>query len=81
MEDEFDGLKSKMNSMKKLIVKNVILQKEWVSQLRLINLKMFYLMKKLLDTKCKEFKGKSINKEHMKLTKYICHVLTIKDMC
>ena len=25
---EFDGLKSKMNSMKKLIVKNLILQKE-----------------------------------------------------
>ena len=38
-------------------------------------------MKKLLGTKCKEFKGKSINKEHMKLTKYICRVLTIKDMC
>ena len=38
-------------------------------------------MKKLLGTKQKEFKAKSINQEHMKLTKYLCRVLTIKDMC
>ena len=36
-------------------------------------------MKKLLDAKWKEFKVKSINKEHRKLTKYLCHVLAIKD--
>ena len=29
----------------------------------------------------KRIKVKSINWEHMKLTKYFCHVLTIKDMC
>ena len=33
------------------MVKNVIQQKEKVLQLSLINSKMFYLMKKLLDTK------------------------------
>ena len=58
---EFVGLKSKMYSIKKLMVKNVIQQKEWVLQLSLINLKMFYLIKKLLDTKWKEFKVKNIN--------------------
>ena len=40
---------------------------------------MSYLMKKLLETKLKEFKVKSINQELMKLAKYLCHVLTIKD--
>ena len=47
---EFVGLKSKMHSTK-LMVKNVIQQKDGASQLSLINSKMFYLMKKLLDTK------------------------------
>ena len=60
--NEFAGLKSKMYSMKKkLMVTNVIQQKEWVLRLSLINLKMIYLVKKLLDTKWKEFKAKSIN--------------------
>ena len=58
--NEFEGLKSKMHSMKK-IEKNVIQQKEWVSQLSLTNLTTFYLMRKLLDEKLKEFKVKSIN--------------------
>ena len=40
---------------------------------------MFCLMKKKRNEK--EFKIKSINQEHMKLTKYLCHVLKIKDMC
>ena len=48
---EVVGLKSKMHSIKKLMVKNVIQQKELVSHLGLINLKMFYLMKRLLDIK------------------------------
>ena len=59
MKDEFGGvivsgfvgLKSKMYSIKKLMVKNIIQQKEIVLQLSLINSKMFYLTKKLLDTK------------------------------
>ena len=41
---------------------------------------MSYLMKKLLDTEWKEFKVKSINEELMKLTKYLFHVLAIKDV-
>ena len=36
-------------------------QRKWVSQLSLTNSKMFCLMKKLLDTKWKEFKVKNIN--------------------
>ena len=59
---EFVGLKSKMYSMKKkLMVKNITQQEEWVLQLSLTNSKIFYLMKKLLDKKWKEFKVKSIN--------------------
>ena len=59
MKDEFCGtivsefvrLKSKMYSIKKLMVKNIIQQKEQVLQLNLINLKMFYLIKKLFNRK------------------------------
>ena len=51
------------------MVKNIIQQKEWVSQPSLRNSKMFYLMKKLLDKKWKKFKVKSINYELTKLTK------------
>ena len=59
MKDQFGGvivtefveLKSKMYSMRKLMVKNIVQQKEWVLQLSLINSKMSNLMKKLLDTK------------------------------
>ena len=40
------------------MVKNIIQQKEWVSQLSLINSKMFCLIKILLETKWKEFKVK-----------------------
>ena len=46
---ELVGFKSKMYSIKKLMAKIVIHKREWVSQLNLINSKMFYLMKKLLD--------------------------------
>ena len=49
--DELVGLKSKMYSIKKLMVMNVKQQKESVLQLSLINLKMFHLVKTLLDTK------------------------------
>ena len=53
---EFVGLKCIL--WKKLMVKNTIQQKEWVSQLSLINSKMFCLIKILLETKWKEFKVK-----------------------
>ena len=59
--DKFVGLKSKMYSMKKLMVKNVMQQKEWVLRLILRNFKMFYLTKKYWGKKWKEFKVKSIN--------------------
>ena len=48
---QFVGLKSKMYSIKKLMVKNIMQQREQVLQLNLINLKMFYLIKRLLDKK------------------------------
>ena len=41
---EFVGLKSKMYSRKKLMVKNIIQQKEEVLQLNFIILKIFYLI-------------------------------------
>ena len=45
---EFVGLNSKIYSMKKkLLVKSIIQQKEWVSWMSLTNSKMFCLMKKL----------------------------------
>ena len=43
------------------MVKNIVQQKEWVLQLNLINSKISYLIKKLLDTKWKGFKVKNIN--------------------
>ena len=51
------------------MVKNKIQQNEWMLRLNLTNLKISYLIKKLLDTKWNEFKAKSINKELMELTK------------
>ena len=54
---EFVWPKPKIDSIKKLMVKN-IQQKEWILQLNLMNIKMFYLIKKLLDPKWKEFKVK-----------------------
>ena len=59
MKDEFGGvivnkfvrLKSKMYSVKKLMVKSVIPEKVEVLKLSLINSKMFYFIKKLLGTK------------------------------
>ena len=48
---DFIGSKSKIYSVKKMMVKNIIQEKKWVLQLSLINSKMSYLLKKLLDTK------------------------------
>ena len=36
---------------------------------------------KIIRHKRKEFKVKRLNQELMKLTKYLCHALTIKDAC
>ena len=51
---EFVGLKSKMYSIKKLMIKNWILLKEYRLQQNLMNLRMFYLIKKLLGIKWRE---------------------------
>ena len=54
---EFIRLKSKMYSIKKLMVKNIIQQKEYC-KLNLINLKMFYLIKKIIRQKMKRIQSK-----------------------
>ena len=51
--DELVGLKLKIYSLKKMMVKNLIRQKEWILQQNLMNLMMFCLIKKLLDIKWK----------------------------
>ena len=48
---EFIGLKSKMYAIKKMMVEKQILQKEYALRQNLMNLKMFFLIKKLLDIK------------------------------
>ena len=77
--DKFVRLKPKMHSMKILMVKNLIQQKEWILRLSLMNSKILYLIKKYSDTKWKVFKAKNIKLEHTKLTKYHYRVLMIKD--
>ena len=67
-----------MYAIKKMMVEKQILQKEYALRQNLMNLKMFFLIKKLLDIKSKEFKRKNIKQEPMKLTKYHYHVLMIK---
>ena len=49
--DEFLGLKSKIYSIKILMVKNLIQQKERILQLSLINPKKLYSTKKYSDIK------------------------------
>ena len=59
--DEFIALKSKMYSMKKIDGKEYNAAK-WVNiATDLTNLKIFCLIKKLLDTKWEKFEVKSIN--------------------
>ena len=47
--DQFIGLKSKLYSIKKSMVVNLVLLKEETLQQNSMNLKMFSLIKKLLD--------------------------------
>ena len=58
--DEFVGLKSKC-IVKKIDGKECNTEKGVSIATEFNNLKMFYLIKQLLDTKWKEFKVKSIN--------------------
>ena len=39
------------------------------------------LIEKIIRHKIKIIQVKNINKEHMKLTKYLYHVLMVKDLC
>ena len=51
------------------MVKNIIQQNEWVLQLNVINLMMFYLIKKLLDTKWKKIQNKKHKLETYEIDK------------
>ena len=79
--DEFIGLKAKMYSIKKIdgsessTVKGVNIATEFNE------FKDVLFNKKIIRQKLEEFKVKSINWELMKLTEYLCHVLTIKGTC
>ena len=52
-----------------------------------MNLKMFYLVKKIIRHKMKRIQSKKHKLQSykvikvIKVTKYLCHALTIKDMC
>ena len=39
------------------------------------------LIEKIIRHKIKRIQVKNINQEHMKLTKYLYHVLMVKDLC
>ena len=74
--DEFVGLKSKMYSMKKIDGKQYNTEKG-VS----IATQFGKFKDVLFNEKNVRHKMKSLNQELMKLIKYLCHVLTLKDMC
>ena len=57
--NEFVGLKSKLDSIKKLMVKNQVLLKEWISQQNLMNSKMLSLIKKIIRHKMKRIQATS----------------------
>ena len=88
MKDEFGGvivsafvgLKSKMYSIKKIDGKEHNAAKGVSIATEFDKFKDVLFNKKLLDTKWRESKVKNIKWEHMKLTKYLYHVLTIKDI-
>ena len=79
--DEFVGLKSKMYSMKKIDGKEYNTAKGVSIATEFDKFKDVLFIEKIIRHKIKEFKVKSINQEHLKLTKYLCTALTIKDMC
>ena len=79
--NEFVGLKSKMYSIKKIDGKEFNTAKGVSIAAEFNKFKDVLFGKKVIRHKMKEFKAKSTNQKLMKLTKYLCHVLTIKDMC
>ena len=79
--NEFVGLKSKMYSMKKIDGKEYATAKGVSIATEFDKFKDDLFNEKIIRHKTKKFKVKSINQEHMKLTIYLWHVLTINDMC
>ena len=72
----FVGLKSKMYSMKKIDGKQYNTEKGVSIATQFDKFKDV-----LFNEKNVRHKMKSLNQELMKLIKYLCHVLTLKDMC
>ena len=79
--NEFVVLKSKMYSVKNIDCKECNAAKGVSIATEFDKFKDVLFNEKIIRHKIKKFKVKSINWEIMKLPKYLCHVLTIKDMC
>ena len=79
--DKFVGLKSKMYSIKKIDGKESNTAEGVNIATEFNEFKDVLFNKKIIRQKLEEFKVKSINWELMKLTEYLCHVLTIKGTC
>ena len=76
--NEFVGLNSKMYSMKKIDGKECNTAERVSTTTEFNRFKDVLFGKKIIRHK---IKAKSINQVLMKLTKYLCHVLTVKDVC
>ena len=77
---ELVGLKSKMYSIKNIDGKESNTAKGVNIATEFNEFKDTLFNKKVLDTKCKEFKANNISLEHMKSTKYYYQVLMIKSL-
>ena len=78
---EFVGIKSKMYSMKKIDGKECNTGKGVSIATEFDKFKDVLFNEKIIRQKMRRIQSKNINKEHMKLTRYLFHVLTIKDTC
>ena len=77
---ELVGLKSKMYSIKNIDGKESNTTKGVNIATEFNEFKDTLFNKKVLDTKCKEFKANNISLEHTKSTKYYYQVLMIKSL-
>ena len=77
---ELVGLKSKMYSIKNIDGKESNTAKGVNIATEFNEFKDTLFNKKVLDTKCKEFKANNISLEHTKSTKYYYQVLMIKSL-
>ena len=77
---QFVGLKSKVYSMKILMVKNPIRQKGVNIAIRFNEFKDTLFNKKIIRHNMRRIQAKTINLEHAKSARYHYHVLMIKSL-